>query len=345
MKDLEALIASKHISARRHPTEPLTIYNYTKMTQFDRVWNETTMTCRGLIRHDDGRTFARPYRKFFNFGEPDVVVPSSFVVMDKADGSLGITYREPSTGRVAIATRGSFESEQAIRATALWRERYAYVDVPDGQTWLFEIVGAWNRIVIRYDFDDLILHGCVDNATGASLPLPSAWPGRVIETFPSLSPDDLAAHVRDNAEGYVLREHPAPTDRPALHVKVKLAEYTRIHKLIGGATPRAIWEAISTGRDLKDLLSGMPDEFYKEAAATAQRMTTIVDDACRNARERFAAVLADTPDGDRKVRAIRIQQEAKEVQPMLFALLSQRPIEPIAWKKAEPHGPAKDDDV
>lgn len=335
---MQELIAARYINARRHPTEPLTIYNYSASTQYEKKWNDVTMSCRGLIKHDDGRVIARPYRKFFNVGEhEDVVVPDAFEVFDKVDGSLGITYREPSTGRIAIATRGSFESEQAIRATVLWRERYDHIDVPEGQTWLFEIVGPWNRIVIKYDNTDLILHGCVDIATGADLPLPT-WPGRTARAFPALSPETLKAEARENAEGYILREHPTPTDRPAIRVKVKFAEYERLHKLIGGVTPHAIWSVLSKGESLMPALDGLPDEFYKDATACADRLRSTVAAECEQAREKFSEVLTATPDGDRKARALRIQEEPEHNRAALYALLSGRGPEPIAWKHCEPSG-------
>ena len=48
------MIDAGYITARRHPTEPLTIFNYTARTQIEHLWNEHTIQCRGLIEHDDG---------------------------------------------------------------------------------------------------------------------------------------------------------------------------------------------------------------------------------------------------------------------------------------------------
>lgn len=331
-------VDDKFISARRHPTEPLTIYNYTARAQIAQEWNEHTRECRGLIVHDDGTVVARPYRKFFNLDEPHAEVPQMFQVYDKLDGSLGITYREPSTGMVAIASRGAFESEQAKHATALWRERYADVVVPDGQTWLFEIIYPANRIVLSYDgLDDLVLHGAINTATGEDLPLPMEWPGHRVERFEALPIADLIA-MRPHAEGFVLAEWPIPSGRPRKRVKVKIPEYVRIHKLIGGCTPRRIWETLSREGEgaLRAFLEGMPDEFYKEAMAHAERFRRDVDDACAVARATFDAIRADVGDGDRKAFALRIQQEPESDRAMLYAQISGKPIEPIAWKRVEP---------
>jgi hypothetical protein len=77
-----------------HPTLPLFIHNYSEKTQFDKRWDEVTMSCRGLILDNNGDVIARPWKKFFNYGEGrlkiDDVMPVE--VTDKMDGSLGILY-------------------------------------------------------------------------------------------------------------------------------------------------------------------------------------------------------------------------------------------------------------
>lgn len=332
-------VAQKYVNARRHPTAPLTIYNYTAKTQIEGVWNETTRECRGLIVHDDGTVAARAYRKFFNSDEPHAEIPASFEVFDKADGSLGITYRDEQ-GRICIATRGAFESEQAKHATALWRAKYDGVDVPIGQTWLFEIVYPGNRIVLDYaGMDDLILHGCVDTLTGADLPFPTAWPGPVISRYDAQPLDELLKVSKPNTEGFVLREHPLPADRPAKRVKVKLADYVRLHKLLSGITPHRIWECLARGPALDVVLAGVPDEFYKQAMTTAASLQKKHDDAVAACLRAWAEIVKEVGDGkDRKTFALRIKTEPEDVQPLLFACLSGKGASPIVWKQLEPSG-------
>lgn len=335
---LLSLTESKAITARRHATEPLTIYNYTDKTAFEGLWDDDTRQCRGLIIHDNGTVIARPYQKFFNLGEPNADLPVSFRVFDKADGSLGVTYRD-SEGKVCLSTRGSFESEQAKHATRLWRAKYDHIDIPAGQTWLFEIVYPANRIVLSYGgMDDLILHGAVDIATGADLPIPANWPGPVIEEFPFSSPEGLVALNRQNAEGYVLREDPLPADRPARRVKVKLAEYVRLHKLISGMTPKSIWAVLSTGQDLDATLAGLPDEFHKEAMALAAGLRGAHSSILEMVYTEWAVIQKDLGAADRKTYAAAITARPRDTQAPLFALLSGRDPAPIAWKQIEPRG-------
>ena len=43
------MLASGFIAKRKHPSAPLTILTYTKECQGERIWNDTTEKCRGLI--------------------------------------------------------------------------------------------------------------------------------------------------------------------------------------------------------------------------------------------------------------------------------------------------------
>src|SRR6266540_1991691 len=114
------------VIAQEHPAGGLVILNYTHGCQFQGAWDEVTTACRGLIV--DTRAWqvaAWPFAKFFNVNErPETQVEAlpqePFAVFDKLDGSLGVLYRGPEG--LAVASRGSFTSEQAQRGTALLRE-------------------------------------------------------------------------------------------------------------------------------------------------------------------------------------------------------------------------------
>lgn len=151
--ELADALRDGHVRAQSHPTKPLTILNYTEKAQFERAWNKTTLTCRGLIVHQDHPTvLARPFPKFFNHDEPeaaDIGRTGPVTVTDKLDGSLGILYHDGDDW--AVATRGSFNSVQARHATELYRHHYADRWRPDpALTYLFEIVFPANRIVVDY---------------------------------------------------------------------------------------------------------------------------------------------------------------------------------------------------
>lgn len=77
-----------------HPTLDLTIWNYSPKVQYERLWDDITMQCRGLITNSKGEIVARPFKKFFNYEEhtPEEIPNESFEVFEKMDGSLGIIF-------------------------------------------------------------------------------------------------------------------------------------------------------------------------------------------------------------------------------------------------------------
>jgi RNA ligase len=64
-----------------HPTLPLTIWNYSESVQYEKKWDEITLSCRGLVTDNDGNVVARPFSKFFNYEEltPEQIPNEYFV--------------------------------------------------------------------------------------------------------------------------------------------------------------------------------------------------------------------------------------------------------------------------
>ena len=68
---LEEMLEKGYVRKQQHPEAPLWIYNYTVEAQYERVWNDITLQCRGLILGHDYAVVARPFGKFFNLGEQE----------------------------------------------------------------------------------------------------------------------------------------------------------------------------------------------------------------------------------------------------------------------------------
>jgi RNA ligase len=77
-----------------HPTLDLTIWNYSPKVQYERLWDEITLQCRGLVTNSKGKIVARPFKKFFNYEEhkSEDIPNEDYVVYEKMDGSLGILF-------------------------------------------------------------------------------------------------------------------------------------------------------------------------------------------------------------------------------------------------------------
>jgi RNA ligase len=294
--------AAGHIRRQVHPTEPLAVLNYTEKAAYEGTWNPVTLACRGLIYNSDTmEVVARPFAKFFNHGQAGaahIPLDAPVQVTDKADGSLAVFFQEPSTGKWAVATRGSFTSEQAIHATAMLRsDRFANLNLDPKFTFLAEIVYPSNRIVIDYHgLDDLILLGCVNIETGKTWgpnAYPAWWPGCRAEVFTYRTlAEALAAPARDNAEGFVIRD--LATDA---RVKLKYEDYIKMHRIVTGLNARTVWEHLCDDKPLADLIAPLPDEFHAWVQQVADTITQTVDLQIAEAEKAHAEILANLPAG------------------------------------------------
>lgn len=191
LDELQEAVRNGYISERFHPAhQELAILNYTEKAAYEKHWNDSTLTCRGLIYNVlTEEVLARPFKKFFNWDEPQAPGINwdapLYHVANKEDGSLGIIFETPygigegEWTTLQVATRGSFVSEQAEHANAWLRDgngsgkflAWAWDRIDAGYTPLVEIIYAENRIVLDYGSrDELIPLGSVEISTGVFAP-------------------------------------------------------------------------------------------------------------------------------------------------------------------------------
>lgn len=353
--ELRTAIEAKHVREQTHPTEPLAILNYTEACVYENGWNPTTLQCRGLIYNtDNGQVVARPFAKFFNYGQPGaaaIPLDVDVSVTDKIDGSLGIIYRRPSDGFYAVATRGSFGSDQALHATELLGDRYPDFEPAADTTYLVEIVYPENRIVLDYGpQDDLILLGAVDIATGvvdepAVARVRGGWSGPITETFTYRSlAEALASAPRANAEGFVVRR---TTGRLGAglgdSVKIKQEDYVVLHKIVTGLSQRTVWQHLVDGLPIEDLIRPLPDEFHTWVLEVAHELNRSVDRRENELRLAFHDVIADLPHvrfvtDDKRAAKKEFALVAKQHPDAwaLFALYDGKDIRPKVWEEVKP---------
>ncbi len=342
MDAVAAEIKAGYVTERSHPEFPeLRILNYTDRCQFDRHWNDITRLTRGLIYNADTRVLlARPFPKFHNYGEPEVgaidLDAPIFGAWDKMDGSLGIEYVRPD-GRAAIATRGSFDSEQARHATAwLWSHPSgaSMATLNRDYTFLWEIIYPENRIVLDYGSrDELVQLGAIEIGTGRY------WP-----PYPTPHIADAAAtpHIdcatmrealtlpaRTNAEGLVVWLDAGRA------VKIKQADYVALHRIVSNLTVKEVWRQLRAGT-FNEFVVALPDEFHAWAMETAEPIVAHHEWTIRGAQAWHAAVLTrGLPT--RKAQALFIVREVEpEARGLVFSLLDGKDITDAAWRMVEP---------
>jgi len=322
---LREMIAEKYVVENKHPTADIFIYNYTAKAQYEQVWNDCTMQCRGLILDANGEVVARPFHKFFNLGErEDQQIPNEpFEVYEKMDGSLGILYW--LDGQAQMATRGSFGSEQAQKATEMLHTTYAHAlsQLDKKSTYLFEIIYPENRIVVDYGKDEkLVLLAIIDTKTGVELPLKNVG-------FPIVKHYDgvqdltkLETLQQDNKEGFVVKF------KSGYRLKVKFEEYVRIHRIVTQVSSVNIWEYLKTGQPLDEILERVPDEFYAWVKATKQKLIADFQAIEQQAKRDYK--IYDT----RKETAMYFKT-CKYPQ-VMFAMLDEKPHDKFIWKLLRP---------
>lgn len=346
---LEAHRAAGRIATKRHPRHPLLIHNYTARCQYERAWDDLTILCRGLVTDLDGRIVARGFPKFFNVEEhesPETNLPPvpwhlPFEVTEKLDGSLGILFPTPEGAE--IATRGSFDSEQAARANAILRRhpRMRDRDLAAETTLLFEIIYPENRIVVNYgDREELVLLEAIDPVTGRSRP--RAWLeaiagelGCAVAPLLARSPgrgERYAPPATPNREGVVLKFD------DDTRVKIKLEEYKRLHRILCGLNTRDVWERLGAGGGVSfhDWLETIPDEYHPWIRRVSERLEAEFRDWETRARVVLEEVRSDPARyPDRRAIAERFLRTG-DLASTLFAMLDGKDHAPSIWRRLRP---------
>ena len=267
---LKEMVDQGYVMEKRHPTLDLYLYDYTQKCQFEKVWNEVTLNCRGVVLDGDGYLVAQPFPKFFNYEELtglDMEIPKdeSFTCTTKMDGSLGIVYYYEGEWRVN--TRGSFNSDQAVWAKDWLDKNVNMLSMNRFRTFLFEIIYTSNRIVIDYEgMEGLVLLSIMDNNTGLELSYESisacsdVMGVEVTERIEFENFEDMFKAreiLTKNEEGFVV------TFENGFKFKLKGEEYCKLHRCLFNMTPLAFWDIYDweTMSVSQEFLEQFPEEF------------------------------------------------------------------------------------
>ena len=339
-----------------HPTLPLTIWNYSEKVQYESLWDDVTSQCRGLVTDDTtGTILVRPFRKFFNYEEVvgKDVIPSKgdyVYIQEKMDGSLGILFNYED--QWIMATRGSFVSEQAIKGLEIVKSKYFLGSWSKEYAYLVEIIYPENRIVVDYGEEMVTFLSVVLNESWKWNPTDDTelhWTTAkmvlhangveeddVVKTEQHFNfSDELYKSLKEknetNKEGFVLRFQPGN-----FRMKIKFEEYVRLHKIMTNLSTTAVWEVLSNGGSMDELLKDVPDEFYNKIKEYEEKLRfqfNLIDTDYKTLF-RYIQIKVEDYGGDRGTFA----SLAKEYSypSLLFGLLDGKDISPIIWKILKP---------
>lgn len=309
------------LNGSRHATLPLTLYTYTRETQFDGLWNGVTLSARGLVLDDSGRCVVRCIPKFFNSTEAHIIPPDigEPVAYAKMDGSLIQVANDPEYGLV-VTSRRLFKSAHAIWATEILAE--AGYTFEQGKSYIFELLHPDNRIVVDYKgTTGLVLLAVIHNLGGNEDDIHTA-------RYAQFNRAEVIADVpeymqKTNVEGVVL------VYRGGYRVKMKTQEYIRLHRIMTDFTEKRVWEVLSVGGSL-DLVD-MPEEFDKWLKATISDLTNKFNAISESAHAE--AVSAETLSD----KELGISQDFKH-KSLVFQIRKGISVDKTIWRMIKPKG-------
>lgn len=303
----------------------LVLFDYTSEAQFEAKWTEFEKLSRGLIiNKKTGEIVARPFDKFFNWGEGGRISEGKIrEILKKEDGSLGISYWVGD--EIRVATRGSFTSEQALWASEFIK-KYDLRELPRELTLLFEIIYPENQIVVDYQGrEDLILLGVRNRFTGEDYffsrvaEIAQRFGFSLPETYNFSSIEEMlerAKQLSHNEEGWVVRFEDGE------RYKIKGDAYVAIHRLVFGISERRLIQMWFTG-ELDEYLAGLPESLRERYSAKREQIAETVANRLAEIKSVYESL---PPIEDRKEFVKHIQEHHPTIWSYLLNLKLQRSI-------------------
>lgn len=339
MDELNRMLHEGRIRIGHHESLPLRILNYTSKAQYADEWTNAERVCRGLIVTQWGEVIARGMPKFFNYGSPhgpEFLPTDVGLLTKKQDGSLGIGWAY--AGEIGIATRGSFHSDQAQKATSMMTDiqrGQILRRMDEGRSMLFEIVYPDNRIVVEYgDREENIPIAVVDNATGQT----GLYELNTVAAISTL----LTKPIPDTEEGYVVSV-------PSKGLfKLKGETYLNLHKLMFGLTEKAVWEMLQSHNvaEREQYVNQFPPitqqwvkrKMFQFGTQHHVRSQIVIGIAVEAAKQNGGLAF------ERKDVALWLKDNYPEYLGEVFAFIDggDEKLTPLVWKKIKPaHKPYK----
>lgn len=312
-------------------------------------WEDNEKWLRSVVVDENGKVVSCGWPKFGNYGEfindtaalDKELVNGEVLFTEKCDGSLAI--RSVINGEVIFRTRGTLfggevdEDGKEPFGSKFKRAAQKYPHLLD-PNWhsnislLFEYVSPHNKIVLRYDFEDLIFLGFVrHNLTIGKWcevrKIAEEGNLRLVKTHElPREPQQLLEVIKTwEDEGVVVR----CCDSQVM-VKVKSASYLCKHRLISNMTYNFVIELIDmaqvknedqfveelkkNGLDFETIQEGIV--FYKRYEQAVQKFEAQVLDA----HKLFESFYTDAVDAERRKQFATLAcKQVGIVRPLMFA--------------------------
>ena len=237
-------------------SSPYVLFRYSIGCDFN---DPLVQEARGIILDKNtGEVACWPFRKFGKFYEPyaDKIDWESATVLEKLDGSIIKLWFDKYKEKFVFSTNGVIYAENAyvtsdkdttfmelIEHAANYDDLLAIINAENvldkNKTYIFELVGADNKVVINYD-EPLLYHiGTRNNITGEEsdddigIIKPTKYNvstlDECIELANSMSEDENGVTTNCAVEGFVV------VDKNWNRIKVKSSIYQILHNIVAGS--------------------------------------------------------------------------------------------------------------
>lgn len=342
MKKIDINILKKYyeeglLMKQEHSKYPLIIWNYSRKVQLENLWDDVTMQMRGLITDTEGNIIGKSFDKFFNLEQlPSVglsVPNEEFDVYNKEDGSLIIVFWYDN--QWLCASRGSFTSEYAVKASELLKNYPSFILLPN-LTYCFELLWTEHPIVIVPEKDDLIMLGAFVTDTGDEIDIHQPYYSNfnVVKKYDGITDFTKLTETIDgtNREGFVIRF------KSGFRCKIKYQEYLRLHRIVTNCSTIDIWQALKDGLDMNQFLENVPDEFDGWVRSRIMRYTHSYNlhwsyyvDLYNQIYRKFNGDFSN-----KKLVAEEIKLNYSENQKPLFNMINEKAIDDYIWSTIRP---------
>lgn len=299
----------------------LHMFTYTNECSYSGSWNLFTRAARGIIINSETKEIvALPFPKFFNLSENKDPIPDlPFSAYEKLDGSLIVLWWNPFENFWQCSTKGSFSSDQAKMAQSIvngWPNKNV---LHQGTTYLMELIGPKNKIVVNYPSDELVMLGGYALEPNSSIDFDYfKQVGEVLgirsaKKFGFSSISDLvnkADHeLTKDEEGFVVHFE------NDLRVKIKSAEYKRIHAIISKLSPLSVWGLL---KDMPDQVDNMRKELPEEFWTDFDMINFLLKKNIYIKLNKIAAIHNETKHLSDKELGLRLNSIDPEIRPFVF---------------------------
>jgi hypothetical protein len=266
--------------------------------------------------------------------------------MEKLDGSMGISVYDEVTNDFYVSTKGDFDSEQGAWATPRLPASVKDKELLRKFTLIWEIIAKEYQIVIPYDKkegyeDGLYLIGVRENTSEKlfSPPEVQAFAKEYnLKTFKTYEFSSIQSII-DNSkalpfteEGYVIR-----FSNEELQVKVKSAEYLRVHRFVSNLSSKNILDILIAGQEneIYENIGLVPEEYrddvektmrdyQREALEFRNQCYTYFAAAPRDSRKTFAIHVNATVPGEYKGFLFKLFENKDLELPSIYSVFRKR---------------------